>query len=465
MKQKIFLSLMVMRIAFTSQAQQPIITNKHFSIGSYGRVGIARGDHIQYPRSLNLNGMGSIGGRMEESDYFELATALHFAPVKGTSDTTKINVQARFALYTTQGQIIGNVTSNSYGGITVALPELFAEARNIMGGPWSVWVGARFFRGDDIHIIDHFYFDDHSAQGFGVQYKNTQFSIVFPGSVDTTSSVPPYFYVNIVNGTPVLGLRNRAVYILEHIMPVDEGYIKFMAEYQRLASATLDDTVTTANYPSDYGYVLGLKYKRYMATPSPGSFYDASIRYGNGIANGGDGGGSKTFLTYGGPNLGTQDFRDAWSVAITGSVLLNISSHYAVNAYGIFTKSRGASDSLNMTFDYNDRPLFNRKTDFAIGARGTWYIKDWFHLLHELNFASRKDGTQDPAQMVKFSIAPTIVPNGKRDVWSRPHFRLVYSVAHYNRFAADNLYSPYLAQTGSKRWGHYFGIKTEWWLW
>ena len=409
--------------------------------------------------------MGSIGGRMEEGDYFELAAALHFAPVSGASDTTNINVQARFALYTTQGQIIGNVTSNSYGGITVALPELFAEARNIMGSPWSVWVGARFFRGEDIHIIDHFYFDDHSAQGFGVQRKNTQFSIMFPASVDTTSSVPPYFYVNIVNGTPVLGLRNRAVYILEHVVPTKDGYVKLMAEYQRLASATAEDTVVGSNYPADYGYVLGLKYKKNLTTYLPGSFYDASIRYGAGIANGGDGGGSKTFLTYGGPNLRTQDFRDAWSVAITGSVLLNISSHYSLNAYGIFTKSRGASDSLNMTSDYNDRPLFNRKTDFAIGARGTWYIKDWLHLLHELNFSSRKDGTQDPAQMVKFSIAPTIVPNGKRDVWSRPHFRLVYSVAHYNQFAADNLYSPYLAQTGSKRWGHYFGVKTEWWLW
>ena len=164
--------------------------------------------------------MGSIGGRMEEGDYFELAAALHFTPVSGASDTTNINVQARFAFYTTQGQIIGNVTSNSYGGITVALPELFAEARNINGRVHGVFgSGARFFRGEDIHIIDHFYFDDHGSQGFGVQRKNTQFSIMFPASVDTTSSVPPYFYVNIVNGTPVLGLRNRAVYILEHIVP------------------------------------------------------------------------------------------------------------------------------------------------------------------------------------------------------------------------------------------------------
>ena len=81
-----------------------------------------------------------------------------------------------------------------------------------------------------------------------------------------------------------------------------------MAEYQRLASATAEDTVVGSNYPADYGYVLGVKYKKNLTTSLPGSFYDASIRYGAGIANGGDGGGSKTFLTYGGPNLRTQRF-------------------------------------------------------------------------------------------------------------------------------------------------------------
>ena len=409
--------------------------------------------------------MGSIGGRMEEADYFELATALHFAPVQGGFDTTNITVQARMALYTTQGQIIGNVTSKSYGGITAALPELFAEARNIMGSPWSIWVGARFFRGDDIHIADHFYFDDHSSQGFGIQYKNTQFSVMFPGAVDTTSSLPPYFYLNIVNGAPVLGLRNRSVYILEHSFPLKDGCVKLITEFHKLAKGTLSDTTTNSNYPADAGVVLGAKFKKNLSTNLPGSYYDFSLRLGSGIANGGDGGGSKTFLTYGGPNLDTKDFRSAWSVAITGNMLWNINRNYSIQAYSVFTKSKGASDSLNTTPDYQGKMVFNRKIDFAVGARGTWYMKDWFHLLHELNFASRKDGTQDPAQLIKFSIAPTVVPNGKRDVWSRPHFRFVYSVARYNQFAADNLYSPYLAQTGSKRWGHYFGVKTEWWIW
>ncbi len=457
--------LIYLMMPWSLYGQSSVISNKHFSFGSYGRAGIARGNNFEYPRSLNLNGMGSIGGRMEENDYFELASAFHFTPIRANKDTTDINIQTRMAFYTTQGQIIGNVTSKSYGGITAALPELFAEAKYIMGSPWSVWIGARFFRGDDIHVIDHFHFDDHSSQGFGVKYKKTQFSIMFPAAVDTASSLPPYFYLNIVNGTPVLGLRNRAVYIVEHIVPMKNGYLKLMSEYHRLASGTLADTTTSSNYPSDYGYVLGARLKVNLPTTISGSYNDVSVRYGAGIANGGDGGASKTFLTYGGPNLETQKFRNARSVAITETILWNINTHYSLNAYAIFTKSRGASDSVNTTPDYNGKLLFNRKTDFAIGARGTWYIKDWFHLLHELNFASRKDGSQDAAQMFKLSMAPTIVPNGKRDVWSRPHFRFVYSVARYNDFAANNLYSPYLAQAGSRRWGHYFGVKTEWWIW
>src|SRR6187431_3234431 len=64
-------------------AQIPSITNKNFSLGSYGRAGIAYSlgaKNSEFPQSLNLNGMGSIGGRFEENDYFELASALHFDP-------------------------------------------------------------------------------------------------------------------------------------------------------------------------------------------------------------------------------------------------------------------------------------------------------------------------------------------------------------------------------------------------
>lgn len=113
MKTKIILIFSLLFVASHLFAQLTNTSNKKFSIGSYGRAGIARGDNKQYPRSLNLNGMGSVGGRMEEADYFELDTALHFTPVSNKKDTTSITIQSRLSLYTTQGQIIGNVNSKS----------------------------------------------------------------------------------------------------------------------------------------------------------------------------------------------------------------------------------------------------------------------------------------------------------------------------------------------------------------
>ncbi len=84
-------------------------------------------------------------------------------------------VQARLAMYSSKGQLIGNVSSTSYGGVAFALPELYAEANNILGSKWSAWIAAKFFRGNDIHIADHYYFDDHSSQGFGVIFKTLLF--------------------------------------------------------------------------------------------------------------------------------------------------------------------------------------------------------------------------------------------------------------------------------------------------
>ena len=53
-------------------------------------------------------------------------------------------------------------------------------------------------------MADYFYFNDHSGQGFGVEYKDTRFSANFIGDRDTTRTVPPYFYLNIQSGTPSL---------------------------------------------------------------------------------------------------------------------------------------------------------------------------------------------------------------------------------------------------------------------
>ena len=112
------------------------VTNKNLGIGAYGRIGVdwnfENGGAIG--RRLNLNNMGSIGGRLEEQDYLELATALHFKPFK-KSDSTIINFQARFSVFSRSLSLFGNSTTSSLGGLTFGLRELYVEAKDIKGLP------------------------------------------------------------------------------------------------------------------------------------------------------------------------------------------------------------------------------------------------------------------------------------------------------------------------------------------
>lgn len=444
-----------------------IVRNKHFSLGSYGRVGVGWYPNIDgtVGQQMNLKGMGMIGGRTEEQDYLELINTLHFRPVM-LGDSTDINVQVRFSFYSTSPLLFGNINSKSLGGIAVAIPELYAEAGHIGGSDWSVWIGAKFFRGGDVHIADHWYFDDHSSQGFGVKYRNTELGVLFVGAVDTTSSLPPYFYLPIINGQPVLTLRQRMVYVLEHTLPLAPGNsLKLMGEFHRLTKAESDKADTTIlGFPADHGWVIGAKHMWDLRGFREGSFNHLAVRYGTRIANGGDGGSTRTWLTYGAPNFETMRFSGAYSLSIVEHLLLNFTEKFSLNAYAIITRSRGAAASDDTGEDFLGRETFNQKLDFGVGARTFWYVTNKFHLLSEAHYALRKDGTQDAAGMLKFAILPTLAPGGERSPWSRPHFRLVYALAVYNDFAMENQYSPYLDLVGKERFGHYFGVRAEWWI-
>lgn len=455
-----------------AQISYQYVTNQKFSFGSYGRVGVdwsfENGGSIG--RRLNLNNMGSIGGRLEEQDYIEIAPAFHWSPKKG--DSTIINVQMRLSVYSKSLATIGNSTTSSPGGLTFAFPELFAEARNIRNSGVNVWIGSRLYRGADVHIADHFYFNDHSGQGFGVEFKKTRFAAFFVSSTDTTSTLPPYFYLNIETGTPSAALRQRLAATLEHDFKIKENQsVTLLGEYHRMADAdsenneiSTDSTGVITNFPSDYGLVLGLRHHIDFKKMRKGSFNDFTIRYGNRIANGGDGGLSRTWATFGAPDTVSLSFKGAYSLAIVNHSVLNFSDKNTLNPYLIYTQSKGGANINGLSPSYFGNEVYNYKVDFTIGARNEYYFNDYFHLITELHYSQRKDGNNPWASMVKFSIAPVYVPTGSRDTWARPHLRFVTSVARYNDYAQETLYSPYLQFTGSEEWGYYFGVKAEWWI-
>ncbi|KPE52787.1 carbohydrate porin [Chryseobacterium indologenes] len=446
---------------------QITITNKKFSLGTTGRIGAGYSPNAdgKTGRQLNLNNQGSLGGRMDQGDYVDFLPAFHFSPVvNGDSTTsTKIDMQARLSFYS-GGTFLGNVDSKSNQGMIIALPEAFVEARNIMGSDWDVWAGSRWLRYDDIHIADYFYFDDHSATGWGIKHKNTRFSMFFPAAIDTAASnSTPYSYTNVISGSKNLIYRQREVFVLEQALPFkNSGHsLKLLAEFHHVEKSGEN---SIEQYPSDRGWVFGAKLNTRLPTEIPGSFNQISVRYGTGIANGGDNGNTQTWRTYGAPDELTKTYKSAYSLTVVEHFLWNISNRWALNPYAVFTKSKGGSVSNDKAVDYYHREIFNRKTEFNTGIRATYYFNNWFHLLSEFHYASRKNGTQDAASMMKLVFAPTIVPTAERSVWARPHIRFIAEVSRYNNQAMNSLYSPFLQQSGAKRFGTYFGIRTEWWI-
>lgn len=474
MKKLLYSLIIFIPFIVNGQMMYQDVTNKNLSLGSYGRIGVdwsfENGGSIG--RRLNLNNMGSIGGRLEEQDYLELVPALHFKPFKD-SDSTIINVQLRFAVYSQSLSLFGNSTTNSIGGLTIAIPEMYAEAKNIAGKELNMWVGARLYRGPDVHIADHFYFNDHSGQGFGIEFKKTRFSTLFISSTDTSATVPPYFYLNIATGTPSLALRQRTAFILEQdIILCKKQTLTLLGEYHHMGSAAETDTEipddsigVILNYPSDYGYVIGARLSSDLNGISAGSFNKLAVRYGARIANGGDGGMSRTWLTFGAPDLEKENFNGAYSISLVDEVLLNINDRNSINAYIIYTYSKGGADTDGLAKTYFDREVYNRKQDLTLGLRDIYYFSDIFHLMGEVHYSQRKDGVDKTNSVIKFSLAPMLVPTGEKSMWARPQLRFVTSIARYNDAAMKNLYSPYLQFVGEKRWGYYLGVKAEWWIW
>ena len=198
-----------------------------------------------------------------------------------TGELPCLGFELRFSFYSTSLTSFGNSTSTSLGGLAFAMPEIYVEARNIKGSGVSLWAGSRLYRGPDIHIADHFYFNDHSGQGFGVEFKNTRLSTVFVASTDTTSTVPPYFYLNIKTGTPSTALRQRLVVIGEQDFKINENNsVTLLGEFHRMADADgeveVDSVAQATNFPSDYGFVVGVKHQHQIKKMLPGSFNDFS---------------------------------------------------------------------------------------------------------------------------------------------------------------------------------------------
>jgi maltoporin len=314
-------------------------------------------------------------------------------------------------------------------------------------------MGSNLYRKNDIHICDYFYFNSLPGQGVGAMYGGLDVAVLTQTgnssffATDLDAGMPP-------PATPAIVQRQRTMFVAQYSVPFGEGttYVQGLGEFHvvpRSANA-VRDAPTDVN-PTDYGAVAGVKVHLDLAN---GDFSDASIRYGNRIANGAESGGS-TYSTFGAAGSdGT--YQGAYGLEVVEHFMWNVDKLVSINGYGTLHYSRGNTSAVVAA------P--NSRFDYSFGGRSTFYYSDQLHLITEATFQTRKDEGRATGTAVKLSVAPTIVPSGERSAWARPEMRLIYTLGIYNQAAVDQLMSPYLQTMGPKKLAHFLGARTEWWF-
>ncbi|HEX8793195.1 MAG TPA: carbohydrate porin, partial [Polyangiaceae bacterium] len=162
-----------------------------FEFGSYGRVQVASDGRGGTGRSANIVAHGD---RIDEDSYAELELRREdqFAP------NVTSRVVATLALFPPFFHFSGDATQ------AIAVRNLYAQGTY---GDWTLWVGSRMYRGDDIYLLDYWPLDNENTVGFGVSYhtqiargeRRDGFEVALHGGENRLDNMFQYQTVDVPN--------------------------------------------------------------------------------------------------------------------------------------------------------------------------------------------------------------------------------------------------------------------------
>jgi maltoporin len=296
------------------------------------------------------------------------------------------------------------------------MPQMYAQWSNmpsLNGG--SLWAGRRYYKRNDIHISD-FYYWNQSATGGGIE--------------DVLIGDLKYSYA---------------------LSRKDNLYQK---EY-----ATRHD-FNVAGFKTNPGgeLELGLSYIEQAGGRDAHSGWALTAQHVQAAFLGGK---NKFALQYGeGPGTG---------LGYTGNTALERSSKsYRAVEFFDWQVTPRFGGQVEAVYQKDVRPGSQDQTWMSIGVRPAYAISEQFKLVTELGH-DQVDASGGTRKLSKFTFAPTWSPKGP-DFWARPEVRLYYTYATWNeaakRAANELAAGSALSDTGSygtARHGSNFGVQVEYW--
>jgi len=435
----------------TVSETSPAPPGEGFAFGSYGRVMIGTDVRGSSPEPVSVVAHGS---RVVEPTYLELDLYYRLKARRGIDLTTVTTLAFGDRLFHLTGEFDAQV----------ALRNFYLEAeKNVGPGRLGIWAGSRMYRGDDIYLLDYWPLDDVNTVGGGVWYRHDRFEHGIHAGLNRLLDPFQFQEMEVVtpeDGTATIPELDRQRYIVTarssyRAWGAPQGpalKLKVYGDFQALPDGRrLRDDDTVEKLPSDAGWSLGGQ-AGFWGFAQGQSHVNLFLRYSRGLS---------AYDELDPP----MDFDADKKSAGASELVLGLSGNYEYPRGGVLVGaySRRFRDGDPSTSDVDDgweyiadaRPRVRVVDAVEAAADVSWQVR------FPKGISATELTAADPAI---FQIAPMAIysPFGPGS-YARPQFRLVYSAAHLNDAARDQLY-PLEDPRRSHVWVHYLGLQAEWWF-
>ncbi|MAX90472.1 MAG: maltoporin [Pseudomonas sp.] len=394
-------SLASLAMPFTAQA---------LDFNGYVRSGVGESTASESQACFQLPGAASkfrLGNECEQ--YAELGLRQNLFTM---DDGSVLSVEGMAALYNEYDHTPKFTGDHGFA----RLVQAYAEWSNIAAlNNGSLWAGRRFYKRNDIHISD-FYYWNQSATGAGienVEIGGLQYSYAF-------SRKDSVFQENYTN---------RHDFNVGGFDTNPDGELQFGVSY--IADPDRGD--------SNSGWSVTAQHEQIGFL-----------------------GGSNTFAVQYGEGPGT-------GLGYTGDVTLDESAKsWRVVEFFDWQVTPRFGGQFQVVYQKDKRQDGGDQDWISVGVRPVYALTEEFKLVAEVGH-DQIDAEAGTRKLTKFTIAPTWSPAGP-GFWARPEFRLYYTYAQWNDAAqeAANLMAAgsALSETGAfgtAQHGSNFGVQVEYW--
>ncbi|MFO0674912.1 MAG: carbohydrate porin [Polyangiaceae bacterium] len=444
-----------------SDTTSPIVASKSFGdlgsfqFGSYGRVNIASDLRGRTGKPTDIVAHGS---RVDEESYAELELRRE----DKFGDDIKTRIVTTLALLPPFFHFSGKPQDS------IAVRQLYAQGTY---KDWTIWGGARMYRGDDIYLLNWWPLDNQNTVGGGVGKKFESDTLVSvhagmqrldnPFQYQQIPNVAPYGFGSV----PVTYLdRPRTIETIKvtqfyrngdrrHPFGSDKAGMKAIVygELHQLPSGVTRDTTlnTDKQLQSEAGFLLGAQFTYW--TGNRDGYVSVWARHARGLAAYDP---LATPITFGQDKNTSNATETQFAVA----------GNYETGPFGLLFASylrffRDGSVSSTSHEKYDEGILIARPQayfgeHFGLGVEGSYQVRRYQALERDTN-------KQLTASLLRGAIMPYFSPSG-RGAFKRPQIGLIYAFTSRDA-GARSLYASedVFSQRGLE---HYAGIFTEWWF-